>query len=59
MTLQYGGPDALRNFLQTKGIPPVYVIDMAGHDLLGRTVLPAAVTQVRTLLQNDELSHRR
>ncbi len=53
-TLQYGGPDALRKLLQIKGTPHIYVIDTTGRDLLGRPVEPAAVTQVRTRLVNDE-----
>lgn len=51
-TLQYGGVDALRNMLHAKEKRSVYVVDEAGHELLGRAVSPEAIIQARTKLTN-------
>ncbi len=51
-TLQYGGPEALRNMLQTN--PSVYAVDESGHEILGRAVIPDAIIQARALLNNND-----
>jgi two-component system OmpR family sensor kinase len=52
-TLQYGGLDALRILLKSKESPPVYAVDEAEHELLGRPILSAAITKARRLLSED------
>jgi two-component system OmpR family sensor kinase len=51
-TLQYGGSEALKNLLRSKVSPPLFAVDETGHDLLGRAVLPEAITQARQQLNN-------
>ena len=52
-TLQYGGPEALRNLLQSTERNAIYAVDEVGNEILGRTVSPAAISKVRMLLKND------
>jgi two-component system OmpR family sensor kinase len=54
-TLKSGGPDALRNLLQSNGNIPLYVIDEAGHDLLDRSISSGEITQARELLNSDSV----
>ncbi len=51
-TLQYGGTEALKSLLQSKLPPAVVAVDQTGHELLGRTVSPEAITQAREQLNN-------
>lgn len=53
-TLQFGGLDALRNMLQKRGSPVVYVVDEAGHEILGRPFLSEAIPRARTMLNDGE-----
>lgn len=49
--LQYGGVDALRQFLQarTKPFPSLYAVDDDGHDILARPLDPKLLNLVRSL----------
>jgi two-component system OmpR family sensor kinase len=52
-TLQFGGQDALRNLLKAKENFPVYAVNEAGQDILGRPILADAVAKARARLIND------
>ncbi len=51
-TLQYGGPDALKNLLKTWSRRPVYAVDEDGHDILDRPVVPATLETLRLAIQH-------
>ena len=51
-TLQFGGPAALENLLESRDprrMHSVYAVDESGRDLLGREVAPALLEQARAL----------
>ena len=52
-TLQFGGLDALRNLLKSRENFPVYVVDVTGNELLGRSVLSDEVVHARNRLKTD------
>lgn len=52
-TLKFGGTEALRELLKSKENFPVYAVDEAGNELLGRPVLADAIAQARISLKNN------
>ena len=52
-TLQFGGVDALQSLLKSKENVPVYAVNEAGQELLGRPVLADTIAQARSRLNNE------
>jgi two-component system, OmpR family, sensor kinase len=52
-TLQFGGTHALKSLLLSQTRMPVYAVDDADHELLGRDVAAGMLTQLRWMLSRD------
>ena len=52
-TLQYGGPQGLKAMLANMERHRVFAVDEAGHEVLGRIVSPAMLSEAHYLLKQD------
>lgn len=62
-TLEYGGPDALRESMlawhgHRRRVPRLFAVDAQDRDLLGRSVPAAALAEARRAAQHPELAGR-
>ncbi len=53
-TLQYGGPDALKNLLGLESRRPVYAVSEDGRDILGRPVVSATIEVMRLAIERGQ-----